>query len=50
MIYTTKVGTHGWDGRVRGMDQQPGTYVWIAEGEYKNGKRFSEKETVTLVR
>lgn len=50
VVFTTNISTYGWDGRIRGLDQQPGTYVWIAEGEFKNGERFREKGTITLVR
>lgn len=50
IVFTTTISTHGWDGRIRGLDQQPGTYIWIAEGEFKSGARFSEKGTFTLVR
>ena len=50
MVFTTTISTSGWDGKIRGVDQQPGTYIWIAEGEYKSGKRFREKGTITLIR
>ena len=39
-----------WNGKYKGVDQPGGSYVWIAEGEYKSGKKFSEKGTFTLIR
>lgn len=49
-IFTTKNSTQTWDGKYNGMEQPTGTYVWIAEGEYQSGKKFTEKGVVTLIR
>ena len=50
VIFTTKNGSDSWNGKYKGVDQPGGSYVWIAEGEYKSGKKFSEKGTFTLIR
>jgi gliding motility-associated-like protein len=49
-IFTTKNGTQAWDGKYNGKEQPTGTYVWIAEGEFEGGKKFSEKGLITLIR
>jgi gliding motility-associated-like protein len=49
-IFTTKNGLDGWDGKYKGVEQPAGSYVWIAEGEFNSGKKFTEKGTVTLIR
>jgi gliding motility-associated-like protein len=50
MIFTTKDSTQPWDGKYNGKEQASGTYVWMAEGEYEGGKKFSEKGMITLIR
>lgn len=44
----------GWNGQFRGIDSDPGVYVWMAtiEGYRRNGKTFIETKsgTVTLIR
>jgi gliding motility-associated-like protein len=50
VIFTTKNGFESWDGKYKDVDQPKGTYLWIAEGEYKSGKKFSEKGTFVLIR
>jgi gliding motility-associated-like protein len=50
VIFTTKNGSDSWNGTYKGVEQPGGSYIWIAEGEYKSGKKFSEKGTFTLIR
>lgn len=50
VIFTTKNDADTWDGRYKGIEQQAGSYIWMAEGEYKSGKKFTEKGIVTLIR
>ena len=46
---TSKIGA-GWDGKYKGIPQDPGTYVWQANAtDYKNKKIF-KKGTVILIR
>jgi len=50
MVYsTTKVGA-GWDGRVNGVMQDSGAYVWVVEGKAYTGKIVYHKGTMVLVR
>lgn len=50
LVYSTKVASRGWDGRVNGTLQGPGTFVWVAQGISYQGKTISRKGTVVLVR
>ena len=50
MIFTTKNGSDSWNGTYKGVEQPGGSYIWVAEGEYKSGKKFSEKGAFTLIR
>ncbi len=46
---TSKIGD-GWDGKYKGINQDPGTFVWQANAtDYKNKKIF-RKGTVILIR
>ncbi len=46
---TSKIGD-GWDGKYKGISQDPGTYVWQASAtDYKN-KNIFRKGTVILIR
>lgn len=40
----------GWDGTFRGKGQDPGTYVWYAEGVDYQNIRVKRKGTVVLIR
>jgi gliding motility-associated-like protein len=50
LVYSSKVASNGWDGRVNGTLQGPGTFVWVAQGISYQGKTISRKGTVVLVR
>ena len=50
LLYRTSKINDGWDGRYKGVPQDPGTYVWQANAtDYKNKKIF-KKGTVILIR
>lgn len=49
MIFETNDINIGWDGTYKNIDQEIGTYVYIAEGLCSNGDNFL-KGTITLVR
>ena len=50
LLYKTNTLNQGWDGKYKGIAQQPGTYVWQANAtDYKNRKIF-RKGTVILIR
>ncbi|MBN9382631.1 MAG: gliding motility-associated C-terminal domain-containing protein [Chitinophagaceae bacterium] len=50
LVYSTTVTGRGWDGRVNGKLQEPGTFVWVAQGISYQGRTISRKGTVVLVR
>jgi gliding motility-associated-like protein len=50
MVYSTTDKSKGWDGSFGGKAQDPGTYVWLAEGIDYNKKKVKVKGTVMLIR
>ncbi len=40
----------GWDGRLGGIDQPTGTYVWMISGEDYNGNAYRKKGSLQLIR
>jgi len=50
LVYSTTTLMAGWDGRMMGVEQPTGTYVFMAEGVDKNNKKITKKGTVTLIR
>jgi gliding motility-associated-like protein len=48
-VYNLLQSNIGWDGKNQGKELGTGTYVWIAEGITKEGKRVSRKGTVTII-
>ena len=49
LVYSTTDFNKGWDGRIGGAMQPPGTYVWMAEGITKDDRVITKKGTVTLI-
>jgi gliding motility-associated-like protein len=49
LFYSTKYG-EGWNGKVNGVDQNAGVYVWILEFFDMNDKLIIEKGTIALIR
>lgn len=49
-IYSTTVLDQGWDGTIKGLQQEPGTYVWMVRGTDFTGKTIVKKGTVVLIR
>lgn len=50
LLYRTSKLNDGWDGKYKGIAQDPGTYVWQANAtDYKNKKIF-RKGSVILIR
>jgi gliding motility-associated-like protein len=49
-IYSTKTRGEGWNGRLKGLDQPPGVYVWFFKAKYDNGTVVNRRGTVTLIR
>jgi gliding motility-associated-like protein len=50
MVFYSESLAKGWDGRIMGMDQPTGVYIWIAEGIDYMGKTVSGRGTTTLIR
>lgn len=50
MIFNTNDPSKGWDGRIKGLDQPTGAYVWIAEAIDYKGNRINRKGTFILIR
>lgn len=46
---TTQIGK-GWDGRIKGRDQNTSTFTWYVQGTDFTGKRIFKKGTSTLIR
>lgn len=49
-IFYTTDPNRGWDGRIKGVEQDTGTFVWIAEGKDGKGNIIQKKGSVTLIR
>jgi gliding motility-associated-like protein len=49
VVFETHRLHEGWDGRVAGLDQDTGVYVWIVRGVTNDGKVIFKKGTVTLI-
>jgi gliding motility-associated-like protein len=49
VFYSTTTG-EGWNGKIDGVAQNPGVYVWILEFFDTNDKLIVEKGTLTLIR
>ena len=49
-IFSTNSLSEGWDGTIRGVKQQTGTYVWMLKAEDISGKIYEMKGVSTLIR
>ncbi len=50
VIFSTTRLHDGWNGKLGGLDQPTGTYVWMIEGITKDDRVITRKGTVTLIR
>ncbi len=50
LMFSTGSLHHGWDGKLRGVDQPSGVYVWMIEGITKDDKVITKKGTVVIIR
>ncbi len=50
LIYTTKGSDHGWDGRINGLLQPTGSFVWAVKAVDYNGKAYFDKGVFLLIR
>jgi gliding motility-associated-like protein len=49
-VFATSEQGRGWDGSFKGSQQDPGTYVWMAEGETYMGEVIKKQGTIILLR
>ncbi|HML57732.1 MAG TPA: gliding motility-associated C-terminal domain-containing protein, partial [Ferruginibacter sp.] len=50
LIFTERGTNEGWNGRVKGVLQDAGSYVWYAEGITYQGRKISRKGSVILIK
>jgi gliding motility-associated-like protein len=50
LVFSTRINGHGWDGRINGMLQNTGTFVWLVKAVDFTGKSYLEKGVFTLIR
>ena len=50
MVFATSDMSKGWDGKLRGVDQPSGTYVWMLRAMDYAGKIYQLKGTSTIIR
>jgi gliding motility-associated-like protein len=50
LLFSTTEKNKGWDGTYKGNPQDPGTYVWAAEGITYKGESIVRKGTAVLIR
>lgn len=50
LVFSTQINGHGWDGRIGGVMQGTGVFVWLVEGIDYLDRPFFRKGTVTLIR
>lgn len=50
LVYATNELHQGWDGKMKGIEQPGGVYVWMVQGITEDGKLITKKGTVTLIR
>jgi gliding motility-associated-like protein len=50
MVFESKDINKGWDGRLKGVPQPMGTYVFFVDAVDTSGKKFTKQGNVTLIR
>jgi gliding motility-associated-like protein len=50
LVYSSPDNETGWNGKIGGVDQPTGTFVWLVKAVDYTGKVFFDKGTVTLIR
>lgn len=50
VVFQTTEVNKGWDGRVNGVLQNNGTYVWMISGTDYTGKKVSKRGTAVMIR
>jgi gliding motility-associated-like protein len=50
LLFSTTTLNKGWDGKLQGVEQPAGVFVFMAQGVAKNGKLITHNGTVALIR
>jgi gliding motility-associated-like protein len=50
LLFSSTTLYKGWDGKLQGVEQPTGVYVFMTQGVDKNGKLLTHQGTVTLIR
>ena len=50
LLYESKSGIQGWNGRIKGVLQSTQTFVWVASGLGVDGRVHTRKGTAVLIR
>lgn len=50
LLYETKTKRAGWDGKLRGLPQASGVFVWVVAGMGVDGKTHTRRGTSALIR
>lgn len=50
LVFSTRDWTVKWDGKIKGVNQETGAYVWLLDYEEPSGKKVSLKGTSLLIR
>ncbi|MEO7923361.1 MAG: PKD domain-containing protein [Chitinophagaceae bacterium] len=50
LVFYTNTAGQGWDGKYKGVEQDPGLYIWILEYITSDDKNVTEKGSITIIR
>ncbi|HEY2722589.1 MAG TPA: gliding motility-associated C-terminal domain-containing protein, partial [Chitinophagaceae bacterium] len=50
LVFETRDWTRKWDGKIKGVPQSTGVYVWMLEYRDERGRKVSLKGTTVLIR
>jgi len=50
LVFSTTINGHGWDGKIKGKEQNSNTYVWMVKAVDYLGKPVFQKGTATLIK
>lgn len=50
LVFSTTINGHGWDGKIKGKEQNSNSYVWMIKAVDYLGKPVFEKGTATLIK
>ena len=50
IFQSTSINGRGWDGKLNGMDQPEGVYVYIIDAVFVDGNKEHQQGNITLMR